>query len=53
MKLNFKIVKGDIERSMKDQKRNRLYLQMLMTPKEIVSSTKETTITMVASNANE
>ncbi len=51
MKLNFKIVKGDIERSMKDQKRNRRYLQMLMTPKEIMS--KETTITMVASNANE
>ncbi len=33
MKLNFKIVKGDIEKKMKDQKRNERYVKMLLTPK--------------------
>jgi len=33
MKLNFKIVKGDIEKKMKDQMRNERYLKILLTPK--------------------
>ena len=33
MKLNFKIVKGDIEKKLKDHKMNERYIKMLLTPK--------------------
>ena len=47
MKLNFKIVKGDIEKQLKDQKRNERYVKMIITPKVANYQTNESSINIV------